>query len=252
MKQQITLVCEDTFDGIMSAIYEGWILMNKGNEVSIHPGTNYAPTFFSEYRFIETNRERAVRVATSIRKKISVEAYMMVFRACTHFDKDKADAVFGFLQIGYSVGARVVKMLGEPSVMRVMELSRKAVNESHLFKGFIRFTELRGNILYTKIEPKCDVVPLIINHFENRFPEENWIIFDAIRNKSAVHKKNTDTIIIEGQNIEKQVESIKSSSEYEELWKVFFDTIGIEARYNPTCQSNHLPKWFRKNMLEMQ
>ena len=38
--------------------------------------------------------------------------------------------------------------------------------------------------------------------------------------------------------------------EYEELWKVFFNTIAINERYNPKCQCTHLPKWYRKNMLE--
>ena len=28
--KNVTLVCDDTFDGIMTAIYDGWVLMNKG------------------------------------------------------------------------------------------------------------------------------------------------------------------------------------------------------------------------------
>ena len=34
----ITLICEESFDGIMTAVYDGWVFMNKGYEVSIHPG----------------------------------------------------------------------------------------------------------------------------------------------------------------------------------------------------------------------
>ena len=44
--KNVTLVCDDTFDGIMTAIYDGWVLMNKGFIVSIHPGKGYSATFF--------------------------------------------------------------------------------------------------------------------------------------------------------------------------------------------------------------
>ena len=33
--KDITLVCDDSFDGIMTAIYDGWVLMLKGNKVKI-------------------------------------------------------------------------------------------------------------------------------------------------------------------------------------------------------------------------
>ena len=42
----ITLVCEDSFEGIMTAIYEGWVLMNQDNQVDIYPGDFFTPTFF--------------------------------------------------------------------------------------------------------------------------------------------------------------------------------------------------------------
>ena len=46
----VTLVCENNIEGIMTAIYDGWVYMNKGYSVNIHPGSDYSPTFF--YKFI--------------------------------------------------------------------------------------------------------------------------------------------------------------------------------------------------------
>jgi probable DNA metabolism protein len=248
----VTLVCNDSFDGIMTAVYDGWVLMNQGHQVNIHTGRNYAPTFFSEFVPIKTNLEKAVKVAESIRVKISLEAYTMVYRACMHYDERRADAVFEFLQLAYPIGSRVTKMLGNPKVMAVMELSRKAMNEAHSFKEFIRFEELRGGVLYGKIAPKCDVVSLIMEHFAARFPEEDWIIYDVKRKKAAVHKHRKDCVMIEGYDMEVLAENMQVEDEYRDLWKVFFNTIGIEARRNPDCQRNNLPKWYRKYMTEMQ
>ena len=137
-----------------------------------------------------------------------------------------------------------------PAVMRVMELSRKTSNEAHSFIEFIRFEELKGNVLYSRIEPKCDVLSQVYAHFQNRFPNENWIIYDQRRIKAAVHQKGMATVLVEGQNMDQLVKSVRKEDEYEDLWKVFFNTIAIKERYNPKCQCTHLPKWYRKNMLE--
>lgn len=248
--RDVTLVCDATFDGIMTAVYNGWVLMNQGYVVHIHPGKDYTPTFFSEFVPMETDLDKAVQVAESIRVKISEKAYRMVYEACMHYDEDRGDVVFAFLKLAYPVGARVTRMLGNPSVMRLMELQRKVSNEAHSFKEFLRFDELRGGVLYGKIEPKCDVLPFVGQHFEARFPEEDWIIYDANRKKTAVHKHSMDTIMVEGQDMELLTKNMKTNDEYRELWKVFFDTIGIEARYNPKCQQTNVPQWYRKNMTE--
>lgn len=247
----ITLVCEDSFEGIMTAVYDGWGYMNKGYEVSIQPGTGYTLTFFSEYVTIDTDFEKAEKVARSIRVKISKEAYVMVYRVSQHFVEDKADAIFGFLKVGYAVGARVIKMLGDISVMRVIELDRKVANEAHLFKEFLRFKELKGNILYAKIEPKCSVIPLVSQHFQERFPKENWIIYDEKHIVAAVHPAGKHFVLIKDKNIDELIKNMETKDGYEDLWKVFYNTIGIEARYNPKCQRNMMPLWYRKNMTEM-
>lgn len=248
----ITLVCEDSFDGIMTAVYDGWVLMNQGHIVHIYPGNSYEPSFFSEFRPIKTDLDKAYKVSESIRRKISVEAHTLVFRASLHFDKSKGDIIFGFLKIAYPTGARVTKMLGNEYVMQLMELSRKVMNEAHLFKGFVRFKELPGKVLYSHIDPKCDVLPAIGYHFQERFPLENWIIYDEKRKKAAVHPAGKKYFFLNGQDLQELLKYEEIEDNYEDLWKVFFDTIGIASRKNDRCQNTHLPKWYRKNMIEFE
>ena len=42
----VMLVCEDNIEGIMTAIYDGWVYMNKGYSVNIHPGRLCTNLFF--------------------------------------------------------------------------------------------------------------------------------------------------------------------------------------------------------------
>lgn len=248
----VTLLCEDNFDGMMSAIYEGWIRMNRGDEIHIRPGNIYEYSFLTEYIYIETDFDRAQKVTNSIRKKISLEAYMLVYRTCMHYDEERVDAVMDFLKLGYKVGARVTKDFGNPVVMRMIEYNRKVGNESHLYKGFVRFKEGKGKILLAAIAPKCDILSLISNHFSNRFPLENWVIYDEVRKKALVHVKGSKAFMVKGSNVEERIGDMNIDDSYEELWKVFFDTIGITERENPGCQNNHIPKWYREHMSEFK
>ena len=248
----ITVICEDTFDGIMTAIYDGWVLMREGNSIKIHPGLSYEIGFFSEYKEIKTDERKASQVASSIRVRISVPAYMAVYRACMHYDEEKANKILKFLTVGYRVGAKVMKMYGEKAVMDMLEINRKVANEAHLFKGFVRFEEIKGGILYSEIEPKCNVITLLAYHFEDRFPEEKFIIYDSKRKLSCIHDIGKETILVVDRDMNQMTKDLKYSDDYNELWRLFFNTIGIDSRYNPKCQMTQLPKWFRKNMTEFK
>ena len=39
---------------------------------------------------------------------------------------------------------------------------------------------------------------------------------------------------------------------FEDLWKTFFDTIGIKERENKRCQTNNMPKKYWQYMIEME
>lgn len=56
--------------------------------------------------------------------------------------------------------------------------------------------------------------------------------------------------MVEGQDMEWLTKDMQKKDEYDDLWKIFFDTIGIDARYNPKCQQTLIPNWYRKNMPE--
>ena len=46
--------------------------------------------------------------------------------------------------------------------------------------------------------------------------------------------------------------SIQTDDPFIDLWKDFFNTMGIKERENPQCQRNLMPLWYRKHMTEFQ
>ena len=264
--EKIVLLCEDSIEGMLTAIYDGFVLKNEKfsgkpgalaghyeDNIRIHPRENYEYEMFTSIIQVETDDKKADQTISAIRRKLGEEAYLMVLRALCHYDEDRASDVFAFLVRGFQIGTGIVKKLGDDYVMSVMELSRKAANEAHSFIEFIRFEDT-GDVLYARIEPKCNALPLIARHFAGRFPNENFIIYDEVRKLSLVHKKFEDFFFVKDSeaNIPGTAGYDVSTEvwDYKQLWSAYFESTAIEDRKNPKCQQNLLPLWYRKNMLE--
>ena len=247
----LILQCEDSVEGILTAIYDAFVEKKKRKEyrdgdISIVIGPNQTGYLFAEWIEVATDLDKAYKTLQSIQKKISYFAYKKVLSCLCHYDENRANVVLGFLIKGFPMGAQVVDALADPYVMRLMELGRKVDNESHMFCGLVRFKSI-GDVLYGQIEPKCNVLPQIMEHFSDRYPNEHYVIYDTKRKLALVHPAFGESFFLYGE--EWNVDMSKEDY-FESLWKQYFQSIAIEERNNPRCQNNLLPKWYRKNMIE--
>lgn len=247
-------VCEDSVDGIFTAVYDAWASGFGHENVRIQTEGECNLELFSEYIPVETDYEKSEKVARSVRRKISEEVFAIIYRTCFSYDPEKADAIYRFLLWGFRYGAEVTSMLTIPAVHRIFELQRKVGNEQHQFIEFLRFREIENQILLGKIRPRCHVVPLIAGHFSERFSGENWIIYDEGRKFAAFHEKNSGYYFMktEGTVWQRVCEREEEAEEYPDLWKIFTQTISIKERENRRCQMTHLPLWLRENMTEFR
>lgn len=250
----LILQCEDSVEGILTAIYDAFAEKNKmmsfqDGDIRIAIGDVQDMFLFAQMQMVETDLDKAQKTLFSIQKKISYLVYKRVLSALCHYDADRGNAVLGFLVKAFPIGAKIIEDLADPYVMRVTELARKVDNESHLFCGLIRFTDV-GKILYSEIEPKCNVLPQVLEHFENRYPNENYVIYDKKKKLALVHPAFCQSFFVYGD--EWTVDTSFYSDRFEELWKEYFVHIEIKERHNPKCQNNLVPKWYRKHMLEFQ
>lgn len=262
MEDKIILLCDGTVDGIFTAIYDGFVIRNQRfgegkkeyrDNIEICVTENYNRDMFAEYIAIDKDYDKSVKTAASIRKKLGEDTYQMVIKALCHYSEERATMVFGFLIRGFKRGRDVVNMFMDPYVMNVMELSRKAGGEAYRFVEFVRFKDM-GETLYSVIEPRCKVISLIGNHFDERYPNENWIIYDKVHKEAALHKRFEPWIMVGGDSIDGDYleREYEKNDEYEQLWKAFLDALYIRERKNERCQNNLLPKWYRKNMTEFK
>ncbi|MDO4976906.1 MAG: TIGR03915 family putative DNA repair protein [Eubacteriales bacterium] len=244
-------VCEDSFEGVLTGVYDAWASHIHRKQLRIEVGPIGQREFFAEYVPVSANSEKTEKVMRSIHRKISYYAYRQCMYCALSAHKDRGDAIYRFLLLGFTYGAQVTKYLQEPSVMKVFEYSRAYGNEAHYYREFVRFSSW-NQVYISHISPKGDVLSFVGDHFADRMPSEHFIIVDDVRKKAIIHPKNEECFLrfLTEEEFQSILSYEKKKDNYTDLWQTFFETIAIKERYNPTCQRNHLPLHFRKHMVE--
>ena len=240
----------------MTCIYVAWEAGIKYGHYNIRllRGPVYQQDLLNEYIEVEYDEIKSEKVVRTIQKKISLEAYISVYYASLSHEEDALQAIYDFLRLGFKVGPRILGMKSYPEVLRMMELKRKVGNEAHLFREFIRFTCVDSRIYIGVVEPKSNVIMLMANHFADRMPSEYWIILDEKRRYAVIHPKDEDYYRRELNDYEFNylMDAYQRNDEYTDMWKTFFEAIGIKERKNKRCQRNMFPVWMRKNAVEFK
>jgi probable DNA metabolism protein len=243
-RTDLVYMYDGSFEGLLCCVFESY--EKKEIPINILPLESQLGLFDSPKR-IETNAQKALRVYESIPVKVSLEAQELVKLSFLTCATEKELLIFRFLRLGYKVGGSVMGMLAEDTVNSLQKAVQHLTFESNRFKGFIRFS-IYNNVLVALIEPKNFVLPLLAAHFSNRFSNETFMIYDQTHKVALVHQAGR-VEIVEIDDLELP-ELEEKEAEYRRLWQQFYNTIGIENRYNPKCRRNFMPQRFWKNLTE--
>lgn len=248
----VVYTCYDKFEDMMTCIYDAWAsgLGHKNVKLKTEPFGNLE--LFCKYIQVDADPQKTASVVCSIQKKISFEAYQMVFRCAASCHEEKLDIIYRFLLLGFAYGPKVLHMLQHPAVMAIFEINHKVSNETHLFREFLRFQSMANGVLAAHIEPRSDILTFLAPLFADRMPSENWIMIDDNRKTAVVHPADHDfyLTLLSEEELQYLSELRDNADPFVGLWKGFFETIGIEQRKNVKCQRNHLPLWYRKHVTE--
>ena len=253
MENRTIYLCEDTPDGVFTAVYDVWQETKQREQFSLQVERQHAMQLFTDYEYIQTDVEKAVKVVRSVRRELGFQVYDWVWRASLSYETDKLDCIYDFLKLAFRHGRKVTDMHGEDVVCRMYELKRNVSNEAHFFKEFVRFHDSEEGILISRVNPKNQILPLIAEHFADRFPEENFVILDENSEMGLFHPRQQQWYLAPLEYL--VLESIwqkKQCDGYEGLWKTFFRTIAIKERENYRCQRNLCAIRYRDYMVEFQ
>lgn len=254
----VLFLCEDNVDGIFTGVYDAWASRLGHENVGLRIADRFDPELFAEYRSVQADAEKAEKVARSVRRRMGMDAYQTICQAALSCDSRKAEYIYRVVVKGMSgqVSRReardVIWNLQDSNVSRLFELSRKTGNEAHRYIQFVRFRELESGVLFSEIQAENCVLPLIGDHFADRFPNENFMIYDIGHNDCLIHGKSRPWFILRDTEPDQEASGRLSGREaqMQQLWRGFCRSISIEARENRSLQQQFWPLKFRRWMTE--
>ena len=242
--ENITYCYDGTFAGLLCCVFESY----AAHELPIGiVGPEDAGLNLFGMKEIITDEKKAERVERSIPAKISAEAHELIQLAYLTCLPHKEMEILRFLRQGYHYGPNFMRFAGNDSLQALETAVKHLLNEAHLLKGFIRFS-IQQDILVTTIGPQNYVLPFLIRHFSERYPEEHILIFDETHHMALVYRPYEANII--------PMDEFRSAPpdadecRFRSLWQEFYDSIEIKPRHNEKCRSTLMPKRYWTYMTE--
>lgn len=235
---------DGSFDGLLTVIFIAY-KDRKNNELRIIVKTGQLLLGLDDINVI-TNFSKARRVEKAICDKLSQNFLNNIQTCFLSCDKNKDIVIVHTVYKALKQGEEILNSLDEHAFY-MNKLVKQVLNERHRYLGVLRFKEVKDGTMFSTIEPKNNVLPILLSHFINRMKREKFTIYDKKRKIIAYYDtKKVEIFFVKSLEIEWSDEEI----EYSELWKTFHKNISIKERENKKLQQSNLPKYYWKHLIE--
>ncbi|SEU23083.1 TIGR03915 family putative DNA repair protein [Paenibacillus sp. NFR01] len=236
---------DGSFEGLLCCVFESFAW--KETPLAVH-SEQEGQGLLLEARWIETDAAKAERVLRSIPQKIGAEAEEWVRLGFWSGVPEKELLLIRFLQLGFKHGRQVMNMLADETVHALGKAVQHLQRESHKYMGFVRFS-VYGRVMAAVIEPQGYVLPLLQDHFCDRFAGESFMIYDSVHRVALIHEPGRQAIIPLDEWTPPEAD--QTEEHYRSLWTGFYHAIGIEPRRNERLRASLMPKRYWKQLPEM-
>ena len=235
---------DGSFDGLLTVIYMAYN-DRESNMLRVNAKAEQLILALDDIHII-TDFSKARRVEKSICDKLSYN-FLNSIRTCfLSCDKNKDTVIIHTVYKALKYGEEILNS-PDDHAFYMNKLVKQVLNERHRYLGLLRFKEMKDGIMFSTIEPKNNILPILISHFKNRMKREKIAIFDKGRKMIVYYDgKKAEIFFVESLEIEWSDEEI----EYSELWKTFHKSISIKERENKKLQQSNIPKYYWKHFVE--
>lgn len=241
---------DGTPEGLLCAVFETYVNHEMPDDIA--PFDTFQPRLDQTIRTIKTDLSRAERTRDGIIKKAGHDTFLHILRVSLSDDPSAPRAVCRFIRHtmrNESPTYHALEDIAHPDVADLFRIHRSVMNERHHHLEFLRFEELEGQVWLARCSPRARIVPLVMDWFVDRFNTQPFIIYDDTHHEAGLYDGDPHWKLVQSDTI-----SIPEKTAQEEdmqyAWKLFYDTVANEARYNPELRRQLLPKRFWNHMPE--
>ena len=248
------VIYDGSFEGLMTAVFE--IYEYKIVQPNIVNSNKETGSLFGKVHEVQTNKDKTARVFKKLKDKLTPNAFSNLYKTFLSEIKDIENLLYRYIAYMLSSKASVENDYSNADVLALQQLSRKVHREKHRMEAFVRFQLTQDQLYFCIIQPDYNVLPLISNHFEKRYADQRWLIYDSRRKYGIYYDlEKVEEVAMSFENDLNDKATLKSICDekeelYQKLWCIYFGNINITARKNMKLHIQHMPKRYWRYLTE--
>ena len=250
---------DTTLDGLLTAVFDSFF--RKQQDVTLLADGEQLPLFADEPHVVHTDSEKAERVWKGLEKYLSKDGLRMITVSLLSEERTLNQPLFNFICKVFRLKVNgLERNASDSDVLEVRNSCRRVLHEQLRMKQFIRFQKAKDGTYLAVVSPDHNVLPLIIHHFQDRFNDQPWLIYDAHRHygyyydgKTVIHItfENEAAVPFDLTNGKLDADILSENDQlFQQLWRTYFKAICIKERMNPKKQLSDMPRRYWKYMTE--
>ncbi|AOA58766.1 TIGR03915 family putative DNA repair protein [Acinetobacter larvae] len=245
--------------GLLSCVFRAFQFREFG--ITLQRSQALQQQLFTDSIEVATHTAHAERVWIALQKKLSSGALRRVYYAFLSEQPCAHQHIFNFLVYVFQSKQSVAEDYGHPDVLAVAQWAKQVGREKHRMEAFVRFKKTKQALYLSLIRPDFDVLPIIQAHFQQRYQDQQWLIYDERRrygiyydlteiHQVAMHAEQIDSHLGTGQSQQFSVALDEQERQYDQLWKDYFQSVNISSRQNLKLHIQYLPKRYWRYLNE--
>ena len=257
----IIFVFDGSLDGLLTAVFDCFFLHQQPDYLLVNG--DQLPLFANSPHHVVTDNEKAERVWKGLEKHLSKDGLHMITISWLSEERALNLPIFNFICKAFRQPQvkNLERNASDRDVLEVRNTCRRVLHEQLRMKQFIRFQKAKDGTYLAVVSPDHNVLPLIIDHFQDRFNDQPWLIYDAKRHYGYYYDGTAKPIRITFEDeasvpfnltngkLDADVLS-ENDRIFQDLWRTYFKAICIKERMNPKKQLNDMPRRYWNYMTE--
>ena len=245
----IIYLYDGSFEGYLTTVFE--IYKRKKFPDGIFTTSTYTPFLMEEKYEVVTDFNQAKRVLKGIEAKGSKDIAEKIYNVYLSEHSAMEMLLLNYIKLILDKGSAIEYDYRQPEILRVKEINKQIHREVHRMHAFVRFQKTTDDLYYATVIPDFNVLPLIGEHFEKRYSDQHWMIYDSKRQYGLYYDQQHVMRVEWGtEQLQQQPEFVPEEKAYEALWKNYFQSVNIVERKNVKLHLRHMPKRYWKHLTE--
>ena len=247
---------DGTFEGLLTVIFE--IYERQVVPEKIVRQEAEQPGLFSPTIKVTTDAVKADRVWIGLGKKISAPARTQLYKAFLSEQPPVAMLIYQYAKLAFASPVNIEENFAADCVRELAQINKQVFRESHRMEAFIRFQKTADDLYYATIAPDFNVLPLISGHFQRRYADKRWLIYDTKRHYGLYYDLEKVTQISLEEEVTDRSGNLpagileQQETLYQQLWQTYYHHVNIPERKNRKLHLRHIPLRYWKYLTEKQ